>query len=890
MNVFNKVTVHTLKKNKTRTLVTIIGIMLSAAMICAVTTFVSSIYNYAIESTSYSEGSWHIKECDTNYEAYKAIADNEEIEQAGYLQQVGYSSLENVKQVTKPYLYVVGTSKDSGDLFPFHVTSGHYPKSSSEIMLPEHLYGEGGIKYNIGDKITLDLGNRMLDGIQLSQNDGCIVDVDEDGVVTCSETLEHTETRTYTVVGFYERTSYKLEDTIAPGYTAVTLADDVPSDKYRYDVYFSVKHPASIVEFAQEEGIDGTTNRYLLMFSGVSDNKGFDDMLYGMATIVILIIMFGTVALIYNAFSISVAERTKQFGLLSSIGATRKQIRNMVLFEALAVSAIGIPLGILVGIGGIGITFWILGEQIASVMGASVEMSLCVTPVAVIVAMAVALITVLISAWIPSKRATKSSVINIIRQQNDIKAKNKKLKTPKYVYKLFGVPGMIADKYYKRNKKRYRATVLSLFMSIVLFVSSASFCDYLMEATVDSANIRSCDLTTSVSSDEFEKVTPEELLDEIKKADSVTDALFIKSVGAEIKINEKYMTEEFAKSVENMDGRMVVRSIYVDDAAFKSLLKENGLSEEKFMNPEKPLAVAVSGIAYDPQTGEEIYKLKDSKDVIDLEIVDKKEISGYYPVGETVDENGNEVVEYKEITGAEENGKSIYFSPEDVYNYTSMNIGKVIYKTPSYLSENGSTYLIYPKSLEKNVYEDKYATYEYRINSDNHTKSYEAIEKILIDHNIANDDLTDLAELEETKRNIVTIVQVFAYGFIVLISLIAVANVFNTITTNIGLRRREFAMLKSIGMTKKNFNKMMNFECLLYGSRALLYGLSVSCIVTYFIYRVAMNGADTVFRLPWGAICIAVLIVFLVVFVTMMYSMRKIKKDNPIDALKNENL
>ena len=151
-------------------------------------------------------------------------------------------------------------------------------------------------------------------------------------------------------------------------------------------------------------------------------------------------------------------------------------------------------------------------------------------------------------------------------------------------------------------------------------------------------------------------------------------------------------------------------------------------------------------------------------------------------------------------------------------------------------------------------------------------------------------NLYDVAEQEESERNIVTIIRVFSYGFIVLISLIAAANVFNTISTNISLRRREFAMLKSVGMTQKGFNKMMNFECLLYGSRALLYGLPVSCGVTYLIYLAVMEGMETKFHLPWTAIGIATLSVFLVVFVTMMYSMSKIKKDNPIDALKNENL
>ena len=174
--------------------------------------------------------------------------------------------------------------------------------------------------------------------------------------------------------------------------------------------------------------------------------------------------------------------------------------------------------------------------------------------------------------------------------------------------------------------------------------------------------------------------------------------------------------------------------------------------------------------------------------------------------------------------------------------------------------------------------------------SENPSESRNEVKTLLSDRGINTNNFNDYAEAEEENRNIVTLIQVFAYGFIILISLIAAANVFNTISTNISLRRREFAMLKSVGMTSKGFNRMMNFECLLYGSLALLYGLPASAGVTYLIYMAMAAGYDAGFRLPWTAIGIAVLSVFLVVFVTMMYSMSKIKKDNPIDALKNENL
>ena len=161
---------------------------------------------------------------------------------------------------------------------------------------------------------------------------------------------------------------------------------------------------------------------------------------------------------------------------------------------------------------------------------------------------------------------------------------------------------------------------------------------------------------------------------------------------------------------------------------------------------------------------------------------------------------------------------------------------------------------------------------------------------VLAEAGLSSTRLYDYAERAESERALVTVINVFSYGFITLISLIAVANVFNTISTNIGLRRREFAMLKSIGLTRRGFHKMMNFECLLYGIKGLIYGIPVAVGVTYLMYRSVVQGWETKFYLPWYSVAISVGSVFLVVFATMLYSMRKINRDNPIDALRNENL
>ncbi len=901
MNVFNKVTLQSLKKNKTRTIVTIIGIILSAAMICAVTTFASSFMNYAKETTIYSDGNWHGYERDTEWDTYTEIVGTGKVEEAVYLQQLGYACADGCENEFKPYIYVLGAGKDVEDVLPIHITSGKYPTSSTEIMLPNHLYTNGGVRYSLGDTITLELGQRMLDGYPMTQNNPCYIYEQGDEVFN-GEKLEVKETRTYTVVGFYDRMSNMIEETTAPGYTALTVSDEVTNTSYKYDVYFRMENPKEIYSFMKELGLSGDTNRDLLMYSGAFAVDSFSTMLYSLAAIVIGLIMFGSVALIYNAFSISVSERTKQFGLLSSVGATKKQLKRMVLFEALSVSVIGIPIGVLAGVGGIGVTLLFVGDKFRA-MGFPIDMKLSVSPTAIIIAVFVALITVLISAWIPSKRATKVSAVEAIRQNLDVNAKGKNVKTSKLTYKLFGLPGVLANKHYKRNKKKYRTTVLSLFMSIVLFVSASAFTDYLMETVAGGFGSVGYDLSMHASGSEFDKITPEELLNRMKAAKSVTGGAFSQERYTNATISTKYLTDEGIEFLDRNQGQnqdKTSRNIYsfiafVDDASFKALLKENGLSEQQYMNPEKPLAIAVDGsVMFNLYTQKyettNFFKNKSAELVVQSE----KEIPGYYCSGEVPDENGDIVVVYKKdyesnVEGEEE----LFFSPEEAYTYTTLDIGSIVYERPFFVRDGNTVRLIYPFSLAESVFEDFNAidnSYYYMLTSDSHSESYTAVQSVVSDNGFNVKNLQNIAEMEESERNIVTIIRVFSYGFIVLISLIAAANVFNTISTNISLRRREFAMLKSVGMAQKDFNKMMNFECLLYGSRALLYGLPVSCGVTYLIYLAIMEGYETTFHLPWTAIGIAILSVFLVVFVTMMYSMSKIKKDNPIDALKNENL
>ncbi|MDD7390733.1 MAG: ABC transporter permease [Lachnospiraceae bacterium] len=355
MNIFRKVTWETLKKNRVRTIVTIIGIILSTSMFTAVTTSISSIRAYMIESCMYQKGDYHGAYLNLPADEMNDFVQDEEVESAAFAQNIGYAAIGS-QNAYKPYLFVMGADELFLDRMPVHLTSGRLPDNSNEIILPDHLFSNGCVEYHIGDTLTLQLGDRYYGDEKLDQSSGYWPEEEE----SPGETLEIRETRTYTVTGFYKRPDFEYHE--SPGYTAITLWDSSrPTETAA--AYFRLTHPQTARLFAST--LEGTTslNTSLLRYEGAFGSESMQTVLYLMGAVLISLIMFGSVSLIYNAFSISVSERTKQFGLLSSVGATRRQIRQMVLEEAFDVSIVGIPLGIISGILGIGITFHELPDK-----------------------------------------------------------------------------------------------------------------------------------------------------------------------------------------------------------------------------------------------------------------------------------------------------------------------------------------------------------------------------------------------------------------------------------------------------------------------------------------------------------------------------------------------
>lgn len=895
MSVFHKVTLQTMKQNRLRTIVTIVGVILSAAMVCAVTTSLASLRGYLLNASVYESGDWYGNILGADSSAVQKLQTDSRVTHVAKAQRMGYAAVESEND-DKPYLYVLGADQTFFETMPVRVTQGRLPQSDNELLLPEHLLFNGGAAIRVGDTLPLSLGNRLAGGEPLDQYNP----YDQ------SEVFLPRESRIYTVVGLYERPDFEYYS--APGYTALTLPS--PQGPQSYDLYYKTDRAGQAEAVSLDYGLEARINWSLLAYSGEFRYDNVSQTFVGFAGVLIFLIALGSISLIYSAFSISVSQRTRQFGLLSSVGATRKQLRRSVFFEAGVVSAIGIPLGILSGIGGMAVTLHFLGDKFKSLYVSPLPMTVQVSWASVLAAAVIALVTVLISAWIPATRATRVSALEAIRQNQDIQSRGKDVRVSRLTRKLFGLEGLLAKKYFRRSRKRYRATVISLVLSLVLFISASSFCQYLTSSVDTSLSVADYDVACTLAPEDLERLYPA-----LREAEGITEGIGMILEGSAALTTQadldasylQYLQLQQAGS-ENLRTQVVpVNIFYLDEVSYRAFLTKQGLDPDQYLDRSNPVPVVYQ------QDQETIYTQTESgayeRNVVRFQYLKKGTHTLTLRVPQTVEGYRYSTTEQRfQEDGA---GQESLGPPQDFFwpldgtdsgeeeslavtpKTMELELGPVVSEAPLGVADlQRGLALLYPIGAQVPWGEMEQRSSMVCFRSSDHAATAESLKTILMDQGSyeGQGQVTDIREAEESNRNIVTIVNVFSYGFIVLISLISAANVFNTISTNIALRRREFAMLRSVGMTRRGLNRMMNYECLLYGVRALLFGLPLSFLMTLYIYRVVGQSVTDALQIPWNAVIIAVCSVFAVVFATMLYAMRRIKRENPIDAMKDENL
>ena len=851
MKILNELTIKNLKLNRKRTIVTIIGIILSTALMVGIGLLFSTFQDYMIEEVKNYSGSYHALYSGISSQSLEKLENDDEVTYF-YEKTVGFSSIDTENEY-KPYLYIVEVNKSYFD--ELKLLEGRFPENDSELVISSHISSNGGVNYVVGDTISLDYGYREFDGEKIYINDAFIE----------GESLVVTDSRDYTIVGIVDRSNY--EDYSASGYSVFTLNEKAEGDINLYTVF---NKKSRIIKQAQdlarEINYDENSivyNSALLTLYGESGYSNIKSSMVGMLVIMLCLVSIGCIIVIYNSFAISVMERKKEFGLLSSVGTTRKQLSHMVFFEALIVGAVGIVLGIVGAYIGIGVVVAIINNLIGDIL--EYKLRLVTNFTFIIVPVIFMILVIFISSIIPSRRASKVSPIEAIRQNDDIKINKKAIKTGKLVNKLFGIEGEIALKNIKRNKKKYRVTIISLFISIVLFISFSSYMDYTLNTAGNVIGQYPYDITINYFE---ESDIVKQKINEIVNSSDVDDyvkygvaVVPIKRTVNYTKEYKEYAKNRFMDSYDELfeeDKYDYISFVILDDDSYDAYKKEIGLSEDKVI-----LFNNYKGVTYS----------NDKRINYDIPVIDDENVT--LSICDVPSSNDGVI-------------------NEDVDNYCRKNVNNVFitekshYLMPELASYDSYKIVVNERIFNTIVKNGNIQIYTVNIVSDNYSSIDKLGEELNKQENVY---YTNIKEDTKMERNLILTIKILMYGFIALVTLIGITSVFNTISTSMALRKKEFAILRSIGLTRSGFNRILFFESLFFGLKSLLYALPVSFGVIILIHlSLSSMMSSGGIMIPWSSVIFAIIMVFVIVLLTMLYSSNKIKKHNILEQIREENI
>lgn len=876
MKLLNKLTLKNLRLNKVRTAVTIIGIMLSAALITVVSGMALSGRQTMIDAQMVYGGNYDVALDIIDNSVIETARNNRNVENAFYKERLGYARTKNADGEICDYSVLAMSENTYGNCFKIDLIKGKFPTNSGEAVVTKAFKTQDGKDVKIGDKITLDVG-------VLTDKDGNVLD--EEGIHNLLQkdfnkcSIIDTVKRTYTVTGIIERPKtselydpsnlsmiYTVSDEKAPIeairtkhmnklYIAYTPQSEGNYLQNTADILgFKADDMSNVIsdeispEDQQTSGINAYEfNSILLSMKGYGSNDATNTVIFSLAVIIIIIVMLASVFVIRNSFAISITEKTSMYGMLASVGATKRQIRRNVLFEGFILGLIGIPLGILLGLGVNAILITILNSVLGDMLNGA--KFVFVTPtIPIICAIVLSAVTIFCSSFFIALRASRIPPLVAIRGNKDIKVKNNKsYRTSKLTKKLFGVGGEIASKSLKRSRKKYRTTVISIVVSVAMFIAVSAFMDYGM--TYTEHYYGKTDYSYMVSGIDTKQAQTIEKMPEIDNY--LTVGLQYGHVSADVPVNE--CGENFL--YDNADGTksFSVEFLEFEHDTFVKICRELELDYNK---------VKGGVLVYSQVTPDNSESGNSSKP---MKLFGKTAPTKFIVYG-------------NELIAGKLKVSSVF---DEIPKSADSVIGEgTIFGQGLIIGEQG---VISPQLGEHECYITLYA------NTSNHTSLTNRIESME-----GADDSIYIFDYEENVRQfnaIMLIVGIFVYGFIGVISLIGLTNIFNTISTNMQLRSKEFASLKSIGMTKKEFNRMIRLESLMYGIKSLIIGIPLGVLGVFAIFSAFSRGnVPMSFVFPWKAILISIAVVFVAVWLIMKYSISKVNKQNIIETIRNDNI
>lgn len=949
MNLMKKLTLKNLKLNRKRTIVTIVGIILATALLSALVTLVSSFQYSMIEYQKQKDGDFHVKFSGVKMSELSEFKNNRNIESTFETMGMGFAKLDGCKNEDKPYAYVMATDEAGFERGCFKLIEGRMAKNEDEIVIPRHLRTNGRIDIKVGDEITLDIGKRYDSSTESVIWENIAYEHE-------AETLTDTVTKQYKVVGIMERPGYGMEDYSAAGYTFVTYSnelaaidngtksevneadttltvysrytqkalrnkDAVTADIIGVDEKLFEKANNSSVEMSAEESdryfkemenakYDIYINRFLISYECVFPIDGTFKALFTVATVVALIIILTSVYCIKNSFNISITEKIRQYGMLASVGATRRQIKSSVKTEAAMLGVVGIPVGTMSGI----LASLILVKVVNALSAGWLNFALSfhTSLPALILAVILSIATIYFSATGSARRAAKVTPLEAIRNTKEIKIKSAKLKTPAIIGRIWGIGGVVSYKNIKRNKKKYRTTVTSIVICSVTFIVISYFMS--MAFSMVGMSYASTDYNIGINMSCKKNLDIEKLSELLSGIEGAKD--YLVGAGYYFDVDKPEYTKEYGEYC----GQLYDDSEDVSQEFFITVL--NDKSYDKYAS-DAGIKNADTGAILVNKCTFDVYNEKSSKYV-------KKEMELYkYKAGDTIrcgynvyedassDDNAvegdtesstddNNAVEGDTESGTEDN--SGYVDEETINNgvrkTVDVTVAGVTDKVPTGYKGYGNTTLLFmnQKGFESLWADGKsgnelkpghasYSAYVVAENADEYQDTFEKETEGNTEYSQISFYVSNLDKEMRDEKSLFTLLGVFAYGLIVVIALIGITNIINTLSTGMELRSREFATLRSIGMTDKQFAGMVRLESVFISVKALVIGVPLGILISYLLC-VMMNRMDDaiIYEPPYKAIILCIVVVIMLIYAIMKLSMTKLRHNNIIETIKNENL
>lgn len=929
MNLMKTLTLKNLKLNRKRTIVTIVGIILATALLSALVTLVSSFQYSMIEYQKQKGGDFHVKFSNVKMSELSEFKNNRNIESTFETMGMGFAKLDGCKNEDKPYAYVMATDEAGFERGCFKLIEGRMAKNEDEIVIPRHLKTNGRIDIKVGDEITLDIGKRYDSNTESVISENCAYEHE-------AETLTDTVTKRYKVVGIMERPGYGMEDYSAAGYTFVTYSDElaaidngtkseaseadttltvysrytqkalrnkdaVTADIIGVDEKLFAKANNSSVEMSAEESdrflkemenakYDIYINGFLISYECVFPIDGTFKALFTVAAVVALIIILTSVYCIKNSFNISITEKIRQYGMLASVGATRRQIKSSVKTEAAMLGVVGIPVGTMSGI----LASLILVKVVNALSAGWLNFALSfhTSLPALILAVILSIATIYFSATGSARRAAKVTPLEAIRNTKEIKIKSAKLKTPAIIGRIWGIGGVISYKNIKRNNKKYRTTVTSIVICSVTFIVISYFMS--MAFSMVGMSYASTDYNIGINMSYKKDIDIEKLSKLVSGIEEVDDYLVGASYDFDVD-NPEYTKEygEYCRKLidESEDVSQMFLITVLDDKSYDKYASDAGIknaAEGAILVNKGTFAVYNENSSKYVKKEMELYKYKAGDtircgyNVYDDAPSDDNAVEG--DTESSTEDNNNGIRKTVDVTIAGVTDKV----PIGYEGYSNNTLYTLLF-----MNQKGFESL-WADGKSGNELKPGYATYSAYVvaeNADDYQDTFEKETEENPEYSQISFYVSNLDKQMRDEKSLFTLLGVFAYGLIVVIALIGITNIINTLSTGMELRSREFATLRSIGMTDKQFAGMVRLESVFISVKALVIGVPLGILISYLLC-VMMNRMDDaiIYEPPYKAIILCIVVVIMLIYAIMKLSMTKLRHNNIIETIKNENL